>query len=108
MFRLSLACVTVWAFCGLVSAADWPQWRGPDRTGISADTGLLKEWPKEGPALRWKAENIGTGYSTPIVVKGRVYLQTTNGNDEFVLALDEKSGKEVWKQPLGKVGQNRG
>lgn len=89
-------------------AADWPQWRGPDRTGISKDTGLLKEWPKEGPILRWKATDIGTGYSSPAVAKGRVYLQTTRGNDEFALALDEKMGKQVWSTPIGKVGKNQG
>lgn len=108
MLRLTLAGAVVGVCSTLASAADWPQWRGPDRTGISADTGLRKEWPKDGPPLRWKATAIGTGYSTPIVVKGRVYLQTTTGDDEFVLALDEKTGNQVWKQPLGKVGVNRG
>ena len=77
MVRHALSCAVVVAFAGFVAAEDWPQWRGPDRTGISADTGLLKEWPKDGPPLRWKAADIGTGYSAPIVVKGRVYLQTT-------------------------------
>src|SRR5262245_10569774 len=108
MLRLSLPCLVTSAFASLASAADWPQWRGPERTGISADTGLLQQWPKEGPALRWKSADIGTGFSSPIVVKGRVYLQTTKGNEEFALALDEKTGKEIWIQPIGKVGENRG
>lgn len=101
---LGVACVAT------TTAADWPQWRGPDRTGISKETGLLKEWPKDGPPLRWKAANIGTGYSTPVVVGGRVYLQTTDeaADTEFALALDEKTGKEVWKTPIGKVGKNVG
>src|SRR4051794_39442520 len=86
------------------AAADWPQWRGPDRTGVSKETGLLKEWPEGGPPLRWKAEDIGTGYSSPIVVAGRVYLQTTRGDEEFCLALDEATGKTVWSQPIGSVG----
>ena len=47
----------------VVAAADWPQWRGPNRDGISTDTGLLQTWPADGPALRWKAKDIGTGYS---------------------------------------------
>jgi outer membrane protein assembly factor BamB len=46
-------------------AADWPQWRGPRRTGISQETGLLKEWPKEGPKLLWQLPDIGDGYATP-------------------------------------------
>jgi len=89
-------------------AADWPQWRGPNRDGISKDTGLLKEWPKDGPPLRWKATDIGLGYSTPSVVGGRVYLQTTIDKQEYALALNETDGKEVWRTPIGKVGVNKG
>ena len=52
-----------------LQANDWPQWRGPQRNGISQETGLLKEWPKEGPKLLWKVADIGSGYSTPAVIK---------------------------------------
>jgi outer membrane protein assembly factor BamB len=90
------------------AAADWPQWRGPNRTGISADTGLLPAWPADGPKLRWKATDLGTGYSTPSVAGGRVYLQTTRGNEEFALALDEATGKPLWTTAIGKVGVNKG
>jgi outer membrane protein assembly factor BamB len=48
-------------------AADWPQWRGANRDGISSEKGLLKEWPAEGPKLLWKVTDIGSGYSTPSV-----------------------------------------
>lgn len=91
-----------------LSAADWPQWRGPHRDGVSADTGLLQEWPKDGPKLRWKRTDIGYGYSTPSVAGGRVYVQTTKDKEEFALCLDEKTGAEVWKTPIGKEGENRG
>jgi outer membrane protein assembly factor BamB len=90
------------------TAADWPQWRGPARDAVSAETGLLKEWPKDGPKLLWKAADVGNGYSTPSVAKGRVYLLGDKGDDEFALALDAKDGKELWKVPLGKVGKNFG
>ncbi len=90
------------------TGADWPQWRGPNRDGISKDTGLLQEWPKDGPKVRWKRTDIGTGYSSPSVVGGKVYIQTTKGKDEFALCLDEKTGKELWKSPIGTVGVNRG
>ncbi len=53
------------------STSDWPQWRGPQRNGISQETGLLKEWPKEGPKLVWQMNDIGDGYSTPAVVGTR-------------------------------------
>jgi outer membrane protein assembly factor BamB len=94
-------------------AADWPQWRGPNRDGHSKDTGLLKEWPEGGPPLRWKRTDVGIGYSSPTVAGGRVYVQTTTmtgpyAGDEFALALDEKTGQDVWKTPIGKVGENVG
>lgn len=89
-------------------AADWPQWRGPDRNGVSKETGLLKEWPKAGPKMRWKADDIGGGYSTPIVVAGRVYVQTTRDDKEYCLALDEQTGKTIWSTEIGRVGKNQG
>ena len=86
-------------------AADWPQWRGPQRNGISTETGLLAEWPKEGPKLVWQVKDIGSGYSTPAVVGDRLYLLSNQGLDnEFVQALDAKDGKRVWSQRIGKVG----
>src|SRR5437763_7278919 len=90
---------------GRVQAADWPQWRGPQRDGISQETGLLKEWPKEGPKLIWQITDIGSGYSTPAVMAERFYLLGNQGlENEFVEALDVKDGKRVWSIPLGKVG----
>src|SRR6266536_3710938 len=86
-------------------AGDWPQWRGPQRNGISGETGLLKEWPTEGPKLRWKSTDAGRGYSTPAVVADRLYLLGNEGlDDEFVEALAVKDGKRVWAARLGKVG----
>jgi len=89
-----------------MSAADWPQWRGPQRNGISQETGLLKEWHADGPKLRWKVANIGFGYSTPSVVGDRLYLLANEGlENEFVEALAVEDGKRVWTAPLGKVGE---
>ena len=86
-------------------AAEWPQWRGPQRNGISAETGLLAEWPKEGPKLVWQVKDIDSGYSTPSVVGDRLYLLSNQGLDnEFVQALDAKGGKRIWSQRSGKVG----
>jgi outer membrane protein assembly factor BamB len=87
------------------SAADWPQWRGPERNGISHETGLLKEWPKDGPKLLWKVTDIGLGYSTPAVVGERIYALGNKGlDDEFVEALSTKDGSQIWKTTIGKVG----
>src|SRR5215475_11944096 len=89
-------------------ADDWPQWRGPQRDGVSKETGLLKQWPKDGPKLLWTNKDIGKGYSTPAIAIGRVYLQSDRGNDEFALALDAKDGRQIWSVQVGKVGKNRG
>jgi len=108
MTRPFLLALSMLVLAWPLSAADWPQWRGPNRDGISQDNGLLPAWPPEGPKVRWKRTDIGTGYSSPAVVGGRVFIQTTAGNEEFALCLDEKSGDQVWKSPIGHVGKNRG
>jgi outer membrane protein assembly factor BamB len=80
--------------------ADWPQWRGPDRTGLSKETGLLKEWPKEGPPLVWTFDNAGTGFAGPAIVGGRLYTMGARGDVEYVIALDGK-GQELWSKKIG-------
>ena len=85
------------------SAADWPQWRGPHRDGISAETGLLPTWPAGGPRLAWKAEGLGEGYSSFAVVGDRLYTQGQYGDQEFVVAFDTKAGKQLWKTPSGRA-----
>src|SRR4051812_3849392 len=94
---------------GIAGAADWPQWRGPGRDGISKETGLLKEWPKDGPKLLWQVKDIGFGYSTPSVVGDHLYLLSNKGTaNEFAQALSVKDGKQVWSTRLGNVGPNKG
>lgn len=96
------------ASSGLAAAADWPQWRGPNRDGKSADTGLLKEWPKAGPKLLWsltKPEAIGAGYGTPAVVGDKLYIIGADGNkqtsNELVTCLSAADGNKVWQATLG-------
>ena len=87
------------------STADWPQWRGPERNGVSRETGLLKQWPAGGPKLLWQVNEIGDGYSTPVVVGSRIYLMSNHGMDnEFVQALSVKNGKPIWTTRVGNVG----
>jgi outer membrane protein assembly factor BamB len=85
-------------------AADWPQWRGPDRDGISKETGLLKQWPKEGPKLAWKANLGGAGYGSPVVVGEKLFILAAEddkgGKQEFALCLNTKNGEQVWKMAL--------
>jgi outer membrane protein assembly factor BamB len=98
--------VLVLAFTSVsLFATDWPQWRGPQRNGISSETGLLKAWPKEGPKLLWQAGDGGSGYSTPAVLGDRLYQLGNEGLDnEFVEARTVAEGKQVWRTRIGKVG----
>jgi outer membrane protein assembly factor BamB len=96
VFLLSAVCV--WS-------NDWAQWRGPNRDGHSRETGLLKEWPKNGPKLIWQLKDAGSGYAAPSISGGRIFLMSNSGlADEFVSALDAKDGKKIWSVRIGKVG----
>ena len=87
------------------SDSDWPQWRGPERNGNSHETGLLKQWPAAGPKLLWQVNDIGDGYSTPVVVGSRIYVMSNRGmENEFVQALSTKDGKVIWTTRVGNVG----
>ena len=86
-------------------ADDWPQWRGPERTGISEETGLLGEWPEGGPELLWTKRDLGDGYGTVAVVGDRLYLVANRGMDEeYVEARSVVDGSVVWSTVIGKVG----
>lgn len=99
------------------TAADWPQWRGPNRDGYSAEKNLVKKWPADGPKLLWSitdAEVVGTGYGSPAVVGDRFYILggTTAKKDskQFVACLSTKDGKSIWKKeiPTGPGGYSDG
>ncbi len=98
------------------SAADWPQWRGPNRDGVSTETGLLKQWPQGGPKLAWKADLSGVGYGSPAVVGDKLFILAAeddeDGQKEFALCLNAKTGAKVWKTELpaaeGSYAQNWG
>ena len=103
--RRSLTVVIAAAIVAPAFGLDWAQWRGPERNGVSAETGLLKEWPKDGPELLWKVSELGAGYSAPVVVGQRLYLLGNNGlENEFVQALNVADGSPIWSQRIGKVG----
>jgi hypothetical protein len=108
--RCVMACgaLAVVALAGPAPAGpnDWPGWGGPNRDGVSPETGLLKEWPEGGPKLLWKVKGMGEGYSTPSVADGRIYLMGSKGGSEYTLALDEKDGSEVWSAKVGPVAKD--
>jgi len=85
-------------------AADWPQWRGPERDGHALGVALARSWPETGPAVAWRVDGLGSGHSTPAVAGGRVYLIVNHGSDESVVALDSGDGSMLWQRPIGRVG----
>ena len=98
---ISLFCLVAVAMS--VSGADWPQWRGPNRDDISSESGLLKSWPKDGPALLWTCTNIGLGYSGPAIVGNRLFILGATDQSERLFALDTETGKEIWSAPIGPI-----
>jgi outer membrane protein assembly factor BamB len=84
-----------------VRAADWPQWRGPNRDALSAETGLLREWKPGGPPLAWKTTGLGTGFSSLAVVGERIYTLGDKDGAQWVIALNRGDGKPVWTAKLG-------
>src|SRR5687768_13209969 len=82
----------------LLSAEDWPQWRGPHRDGTWKETGIVETLPEGQIPIKWRAE-IGAGYSGPTVAGGRVYVTdrlTKPKEIERVLCFDEETGKPLW------------
>lgn len=78
----------------------WPAFHGPDRSNKSIETGLLSEWPEEGPDLLWTISGLGKGYSTVSVTDKYLFTAGTGDQQTFVFAFDLE-GKLLWKKPNG-------
>ena len=104
MNRLLVPALLASAF--LTTAADWPQWRGPNRDDISKETGLLKQWPEGGPKLAWMNKDVGLGYSGYAIAGGKLFTVGLRGDTELLIALDTKTGKELWATPVGPMLKN--
>jgi outer membrane protein assembly factor BamB len=88
---------------------EWPQWRGPDRSGVSSETGLLRSWPASGPAAVWSISNLGEGYGSMSIRGDRIYVHGVQGRDSVVFCLNRGDGKMVWTTVLsGRMEQDRG
>ena len=105
--------ILVSALAGLVlpvnvaAAADSPQFRGPGRDGVFADTALLASWPDGGPEKLWSRSGLGTGYASLTVVAGRIYTTGERQRVGYVTALDLE-GKKIWQTPYGEVHNGSG
>lgn len=99
--RLSVFALLLSSALLAAASGDWPQWRGPDRTGLSTETGLLRTWPEGGPALAWKATGLGGGYSTVSISNGRIYLLGSKNRTEYLRCLSVQQGKLLWSVEVG-------
>lgn len=99
MKKVTVFLVVSALLCGAIltaSATEWPQWRGPNRDGVSSEIGILKEWAASGPQVLWK-HPLGEGFSGISVSQGRVYTMFSKGNDEFIICLNATDGEEIWR-----------
>ncbi len=100
-----LLCGAALAVASPQKSFDWPQWMGPDRNAVSKETGLLQEWPKDGPPLAWKAKGIGEGMGGVAVSRGRIYTTGDADGSAWLYALKEADGKPAWKAKIGRGGR---
>ncbi|MEO2092338.1 MAG: PQQ-binding-like beta-propeller repeat protein, partial [Gemmataceae bacterium] len=105
--RVVVCLLSAVLFASPAFAADWPQWRGPNRDGHSADKGLIDKFPADGPKLLWKKTeltDVGAGYGQPAVVGGKMYIIGADGAKldakEFVTCLNTTDGAKVWQTKL--------
>jgi outer membrane protein assembly factor BamB len=91
-------------------AADWPQFRGPNRDGASKETDLLQQWPKAGPKLLWTIADAGIGYAGPAIVGNRLFLAGGRDDSDVLFALDLKANppKELWSAKIGPLFKWKG
>ena len=87
-------------------STDWPQWRGPDRSGVSRERGLLNDWPATGPRRVWQATGLGAGYGSVAVAGDRVFVQGATRSNSVVSSLNRVDGKVVWTQTIGRSNTN--
>lgn len=90
------------------TAADWPQWRGPDRSNVSREKGLTNEWPNGGPPLAWKATGLDDGVAPVTVSADRVFTTGNEGENVVCTALSAKDGKQLWATKLGPAAKEMG
>lgn len=104
---LSLLCLLI-VSTSAFAAANWPQFRGPNRTDVSNETGLLKQWPAGGPEIAWLNKDAGLGYAGYSIVGETLYTMGARGVEQLI-AIDIKDGTEKWKADIGPVlGNNWG
>ncbi len=85
----------------LVSATEWPRWRGPANDGISVETGLLKSWPESGPPLAWSSRGLGRGYSSVVISAGKLITMGKKNGGTKLICVSAEDGSPIWEVPVG-------
>ncbi len=94
---LSLVIPLLLLVYSVAQGEDWPNWRGPNRNGVSTERHWHHTWPAEGPTIQWKTD-VGIGFSSVAVANGRLYSMGNTNDQDTVYCLDAKSGDVIWKQ----------
>ena len=89
---------------GEMDPGDWPQWRGPNRDGVSTEKNLLDKWPEEGPPLAWKVSGLGRGLAAVVTLKGRFYIVGDHNQMSYLQCYDLATRKQIWSTKIGKDG----
>ena len=100
--RISLIYLIVIITVNFSAGQKISDWRPENRTGISAETGLLKSWPATGPEMLWSTEELPTGLSSETFGNKLIYLTGLSDDKDVLVALDTL-GKIKWKTPYGRA-----
>jgi outer membrane protein assembly factor BamB len=102
--KICSVCMFVMSMTILLSsssfAEDWLQWRGADRANRSSETGLFSTWDENGPPLQWMAEGLGSGYASVTIADGMIYTTGNFPDSQSAVAINARTGKVLWKQPI--------
>ncbi|MCA9081833.1 MAG: PQQ-like beta-propeller repeat protein [Planctomycetaceae bacterium] len=88
--------------------ADWPRWRGTAADGNSTETGLLAEWPQDGPQRLWQVEGLGNGYGSLSVVNNRIYVMGRRNKTDYLSCRNVDDGSSIWETAIGPGSQENG
>jgi outer membrane protein assembly factor BamB len=101
--RLVLTSLLVCFYAAGVQAQEWPHWRGPERNDRSSENGLMKEWPKDGPPLKWLYKDAGRGFAGFSIVADRLFSMGQHEDKQYAFCLDASTGKEIWRTELSEA-----
>ncbi len=103
---LPLLALTVTISSAPAATPDWAQFRGPGRDGVSAEKGLLSDWPKDGPKLAWKINGLGKGLSSVAIADGKIFTMGQRQDGQYLIVFDLQTQKELWATRVSEQGDS--